>query len=73
MSAFLYRFFPRFMTRSYVLQPDDKEIDGKPVYRVIVMDKTYIPRKGDLVHQVSFFNFFGIPIFITHQVVPAKK
>lgn len=68
MIRLLAYLFPRFITRYYIYRTSV----GIRVPSKLILAKSSNPnnvRPGDIVHQVSFFNFFGIPLFIKTKVI----
>lgn len=64
MLKYFFRYFPRFMTRTYILRPAESS-NGKNVLSVIRFTPAEELKKDDLVQVVRFFNFFSNPIFIS--------
>jgi len=58
---------PRFITRYYIYRTSvGIRVPGK-----LILAKSSDPKSvkpGDVLHTVSFFNFFGIPTFIKTKV-----
>jgi|GEM_PF-5566575 len=67
MIRLLVYIFPRFITRYYIYRTSvGVRVPGK-----LILAKSSNPKDvktGDILHTVSFFNFFGIPLFIKTKV-----
>lgn len=67
MISLLVYIFPRFMTRYYIYRISvERSNTGK--LTLLYCNSPKFIQPGDLVHQVSYFNFFGFPKFIKVKV-----
>ena len=67
MISLLAYLFPRFMTRYYIYRISvERSKPGK--LTLLYCNSPKFIQPGDLVHRVSFFNFFGTPKFIKVKV-----
>ncbi len=67
MIRLLAYLFPRFITWYYIYRTSV----GIRVPSKLILAKSSNPKDikpGDVLHMVSFFNFFGIPLFIKTKV-----
>ena len=67
MISLLAYLVPRFMTRYYIYRIS---VEGSKPGKLTLLycNSPKFIQPGDLVHQVSFFNFFGTPKFIKVKV-----
>jgi len=71
MLGLIWRHVPRFMSKMYVL-PNQSGKQESPTKAFLLTPKTEL-KQGDKLIRLSFFNFFGIPLFVKTRAYTFKE
>ena len=71
MLGLIWRYVPRFMSKMYVLPNQSGNTEGTK--RAFPLTAKTELKQGDKLIRLSFFNFFGIPLFVKTRTYTFKE